>query len=241
MKILTDDAIHLKLLLNIPIHVEGIGNFHAPNLPEIVDLTEEIYNMSLSTIFFDKNRLEETKGLEEYTNFEVLLSIINQDDSFRELFFYGLNLHLDVPVLLHSSGLIYFDEFSEESILTEDKFDYIKNLVKIANNVSDPKEEEYKPGNERARKFLEKIKQQRAEIEKVKKPKMNLHSIISAVGWKAQSFKFINDLTIYQLYEGFRRLEYMDNYKFTMTGIYTGNIDGTKIKLPDINWANIIK
>jgi hypothetical protein len=26
-----------------------------------------------------------------------------------------------------------------------------------------------------------------------------------------------------------------------MTGIYTGNIDGSKIKLADINWANIIE
>jgi hypothetical protein len=139
-------------------------------------------------------------------------------------------------------GIVYFGEFSEDSILTEEKFEYIKRLVRIANNVPEKtEEEEYKAGNERARKFLEKIKKQKEEINKLKKQKINLHSIISAVGWKAQSFDFISKLNIYQLYDGFYRLGYIDNYNYTMTGIYTGNIDGSKIKLPDINWANIIE
>jgi hypothetical protein len=155
------------------------------------------------------------------------------------MFFYGLNLHLDTFPILDSSGLIYFGEPSVESILTEEKFEYIKKLVRIANNLSEP--EEYVAGNEKARKLIEKIKRNREKSKQPVKQNINLHSTISAVGWKAQSFKFISELTIYQLYEGFNRLGYIDNYNFTMTGIYTGNIDGSKIKLPEINWANIIK
>jgi hypothetical protein len=229
--------------MGLPIYIEGIGNFHAPYLTEIVDLTEDLYTMSLSTVFFDKSQLQGQFDMEKYSNFQVLCSIIIEDENYRELFFYALGLHLDTPPIFHTEGIIYFDELSEESVLTEEKFEYIKKLVRIANNLSElnKEEEEYKAGNERAKKFMEQLKKQRAETEKLKKPKINLHSIISAVGWKAQSFDFISELNIYQLYDGYHRLGYIDNYNQTMTGIYTGNIDGSKIKLPDIYWANIIK
>jgi hypothetical protein len=242
MGVLNDNAIHLKFLLGLPVYIEGIGNFYAPSLTEIVDLTEENYNMAVSSLLFDKSQLENNEELNEYSNFQVLLSILQADESFQGFFFYGLNLHLDNPPILHPEGIIYFGELSKESILTEDKFDYIKRLVRIANNIPEKKaEEEYKAGNERAKKFIEKMKKQREEISKVKKQKINLHSMISAVGWKAESFDFISKLNIYQLYDGFYRLEVIDNYNYTMTGIYTGNIDGSKIKLADVNWANIIK
>lgn len=241
MNILTDDDIQLKYLLGLPVSIDGIGNLKAPLLTDIVSLTEGLYNMSLSSVLFDKKTLEQ-EGLEEYTNFQIMLSIINQDASFRELFFYALNFHLDATPLLHPEGFIYFGELSDDSVLTEEKFEYIKRLVKIANHIPEKTEEEqYSAGNERAKKFMERLKKQRAEVEKVKKQKINLHSIISAVGWKSQSFDFISKLNIYQLYEGYNRLRFIDNYNHTMTGIYTGNIDGSKIKLPDIDWANIIK
>jgi hypothetical protein len=243
MQIMNDNDIRLKFLLGLPVHIEGIGNFYSPIISRVVDLTENQYNMSLSTIMFDKKSLTEQDGLEEYSNFQILLSAINQDIVFRDYFFSGLNLHIDATPYLLENGYIYFNELTEESILTEEKFDYIKKLVKIANNISEKQsvEEEYKAGNERARKFMEKLKKQREEINKAKKQKVNLHSIISAVGWKAQSFDFLSKLNIYQLYDGYYRLGYIDNYEYTMTGIYTGNIDGSKIKLADINWANIIE
>jgi hypothetical protein len=241
MQIINDNDIRLKFLLGLPVHIDGIGAFHSPSLSEVVDLTEGLYNMSLSAIMFDKKQLTEQDGLEEYSNFQILLSIIDQDSLFREYFFYGLNLHLSATPHILENGLIYFDELSEDSILTEEKFEYIKKLVKIANNVQEQKsqEEKYDFADERAKKLYEKIKKNR---ENVKIPqKVNLHSIISAVGWKAQSFDFLNNLNIYQLYDGYYRLGYIDAYENTMTGIYTGNIDGSKIKLADINWANIIE
>ncbi len=241
MKILNDNDIHLKFLMGLPVYVDGIGNFHSPYLTEIVDLTEENYNLSISSILFDKKNLEDQSDLDDFSNFQVLLSAIYQDTSFREFFFYGLNLHLDASPTQHPEGLIYFGELSEDSVLTEEKFEYLKRLVRIANNLQvKVEEDEFKAGNEQARKLIEKIKKNRAKSKPSQQP-INLHSIISAVGWKAESFNFISKLNIYQLYDGFYRLGVIDNYNNTMTGIYTGNIDGSKIKLPEINWANIIK
>jgi hypothetical protein len=144
---------------------------------------------------------------------------------------------LDTVPFLSDEGLVYFDELNEDSVLTEDKFEYMKKLTRIANHIPEP--EPYDAANEAARKLIEKIKKNR---QNVKVPqKMNLHSIISAVGWKSQSFDFISKLNIYQLYEGFNRLRFIDDYEYIRTGISTGTFDGSKIKLSDINWANIIK
>lgn len=244
-KTLNMDDIRLKFLLNLSVPIEGIGEFKAPLLSEIVNLTENIYNQSLSSILFTKNSLEYNEEMEKHSDFEILLSAVNFDDSFRELFFYGINLHLNKEPVLHESGLIYFDDLSEENILTEEKFNYFKSMVIVANNLQSPKEEEeYKAGNERAAKFMERLKKNKEMVAKAKakqQPPINLHSLISAVGWKAKSFDFINQLNIYQLYDGYFRLGVLDNYHYTMQGIYSGTVDGSKIKLPEINWANVIK
>jgi hypothetical protein len=239
MNMLNEESIHSKLLLNLPIHIDGIGNFHAPLLTEIIE-DEEYYHMALNIIFFDKKDLEESTD-DNLTNFEILLNAIKQDETVRKLFFYGLNLHLDTLPTVMLDGTIYFDKHNYESILTEGKFEYIKKLIKIANFIYEQKVDEYKPGNERAKKFLEKLKKNKKEINKLKKPKINLRSIISSVILKGNMFNSINQLTIYQLYDCFYRLKTIDQYNFTMLGVYTGNVDVSKIKLPDIDWANIVE
>ena len=241
MNILNDEEIRLKFLMNLPVRIDGIGEFYAPSLLEIVDMTEVLYNSSLSTIFLDKKKLENQEDIEQYTDFEVVLTSAYFDSSFRELFFNCFNLHFHKEPQLHEEEFIYFDYPSEETILTEEKFNYIKNLITIANHIAPPKEEEYNAANERARKMIEKMKKKNAEAAKYKKKTIDLHSIISAVGWKAKGFDFIRELNIYQLYDGYGRLGIIDNYHYTMTGIYAGTVDTKGIKLPELNWANIIQ
>lgn len=238
---LTTDDIRLKFLLNLPTTIEGIGDFRSPSLKDVIDLTEHQYITSLSTLLFSKDKVAtEQEQLDNFTDLQILTSVLINDISFREMFFCGLWLHLGKIPEIHESGLIFFDELSPESILTEEKFNYIKKLARIANNLDQA--EEYDAANDAARKLIEKIKRNRAEAPKVKpKQPINLHSIISAVGWKAQSFDLISKLNIYQIYDGYHRLGYIDNYHYTMTGIYTGTVDANKVKLPDLNWANIMK
>lgn len=242
MKILNDEEIHLKFLLGQSVYVEGIGDFRSPPLSRIVDITENTYNQSLSALLFDRDSLQLDKEFDELDDFQILTSIIYHDSFYRELFFYGLELHFNMTPTIHENGFIYFGELAEESILSEEKYQYVRKLVELANNIAKKAEEdEIIPGNEQARKFMEEIKRKEQEMQKYIKNPMNLHSIISAVGWKAQSFEFINQLNIYQLYDGYKRLGVIDNYHYTMSGIYAGTVDPKGIKMPDINWANILK
>ena len=241
MENLNNDELHLKFLLGQSVYVEGLGYFHSPLLDEIVNLTETKYNESISALLFDKDNVEFNEEINSYTNFQILSSLIFNDDHFRNIYFSGLQLHFGkVPHLNEEYGFVYFDELNEDTVITDEKYEYIKRLVRVANHIADPKKEEVIVGNERARQFMEEQKKRKALLAKLKKPKSNLHSIISAVGWKAQKFDFINNLNIYQLYDGYSRFHVLDNYHYTMSGIYAGTVDGSKIKSEDIDWANIL-
>jgi hypothetical protein len=238
-----DSDIHLKFELDLPVPVEGIGNFKAVNVLEIGKLGEELYNNLLSTLMFSKKNLKIEQDLSEFTDVQLLYTFVHNDVHFAQMLFQAIELHFDSKPLLHEEGFIYFGELREENVLDDDKFQFIKKLIAISNNLKEPKkEEEYQAGNERAKKFMEKLKKKKEQLEKVKKKDaITLHSMISAVGWKSNSFFDVHKLNIYQLYDGFNRLGMIDNYHYTLTGIYSGSIDGSKIKLPEINWANNIK
>ncbi|KON87341.1 hypothetical protein AF332_11230 [Sporosarcina globispora] len=242
---MNEDEIKLKLLANTPVYVEGIGNFQLPTIKRVIGMSENLYHMHLSRILFSKSQLESTsEDISDYSDMDVLASLMLHDPSFRETMFDALRTFFDSEPMLFENGLIYFDELSENAILTQEKWDLIKKMIRIGNFIpEESKEEEYQAGNERARKFMEEQKKRKAMLEKLKKKeqKINLHSILSAVSWRTDGIKKILRLTIYQLYDGYYRLGLVDSYQQTMTGIYTGNIDGSKIKLPDINWANVIK
>ncbi len=176
------------------------------------------------------------------SDFQLTMSYIYHDNFFKEMFFNGLNMIFSDDPIQHESGLVYFGELGNERVITDTSLNDIQEIVKIANWIKEPEEEEeIIPGNERARKFMEKLKLRKAKAPKPK-PKQNLHSIVSSVSWKStRGLDEIMNLTIYQLYNGLRTLDNIDNYHYTLTGIYTGNIDSKGIKLPDIHWANIIK
>jgi hypothetical protein len=237
---LNENDIHLKLFAGLPIEVDGIGDLRIPTLKEVVQLGEnEYYNYVFHLLFTKKSLSVTNDELDNYSDFEALTLLLLYNTSFKEVFFNGLKYFFNKePKLEQQYGLVYFDELTEDSVLTDEKLLYIQNCLKIAHFIKE-EEEEYEAGNEQARQFIEKLKKKKAKI-KVK-PKQNLHSIMSAVAWKTVGIDKILNLTIYQLYDGYRRLENIDNYQFTLMGIYTGNIDAKKIKLPDINWANIIK
>lgn len=241
MEILNDNELHLKFLLRQSVYVEGLGYFHSPTLEEIVNMTESKYNESISALLFDKSNLEiNNEEIDNYTDFQVISSLVYNDDHFRSIYFAGLQLHFsEKPTLNKEYGFTYFGDLSEDTIITEEKYEYIKRLVRIANHIAEQKKDEMIAGNERARKFIEEQKKRKALLAKLKKPKFNLHSIISAVGWKAQKFDFINNLNIYQLYDAYSRLHVLDNYHYIMSGIYAGTVDDSKIKSEDIDWANI--
>lgn len=239
---MNDNDLHLKLLANVPIDIDGIGQFQLPTIREIISMGESKYQQYLSMILFSKDYVN-ADNLDDYSDYEVLATSIFYDPVFHELVSNSFRLFLGKEIRVEQID-DKFTLFFDDSVLTEENWEFIKTATRIGNFIEEKKkEEEYIAGNERARQFMEEQKKRKELLAKVKKNKeqVNLHSILSAVAWRTTGVTDLLNLTIYQLYNGYFRLGLIDNYNHITTGIYTGNVDGSKIKLPDINWANIIK
>jgi hypothetical protein len=233
-----DNDIHLKLLANVPIDV-GVGMFQLPSVKEIIDMGESTYYGYFNMVNFKKDILQSDEDFEELSDFEVMGMVLFHSPLHREMAIkaYKLFLNKDMKVTrLDDSYVIFFDDLG--NVLSEEIWEYVKKVSRIGNFVQDSKEE-YKAANEKARKLIEKI-MNRKKQEVPKEEKINLRSILSAVAWRTNGIDSLLDKTIYQLYDGFYRLRFVDSYNQIYTGIYTGNVDQSKIKLPDYDWANVI-
>lgn len=234
-----NESVEARFLLDIPVHIDGLGDLYSPSIVEIVDMTEDKYNSALNIFLLDGNK-DEFKEL-GLTDLELITYFCMQDESILDLFFCALKIHFRNEEILYNDGWFYFNEFTDSARLTEEKFIFIKDIVRIANNLKIEKAEEYKAGDERARRLIELQKRSRQKVEEAKKQKINLRSLISAVGWKSKEFNFINSLNIYQLYDGYYRLQFIDNNNHVTSAIYAGTINAKDVKMSDINWANILK
>ncbi len=237
------DDVQLCLLAGMSIEIKDTGHFHVPKLKDIIELGYSKYNEYVSYLLFDKNNAGVEN--EELSNFQVFCIYCYHYEDFRKIVFDAIKFFFKEETHLVSDEndvFFCFDE-NQNRRIDELNFEYIQGLIKKVNFIKLEKEEEdYNPGNERARDFIEKLKQWKREKPKAKET-MNLHSIISGLAWKKNDINLFNifELTIYQLYNGFFYTENIDNYHHTLSGLYAGTVDGKNIKLPEIHWAKIIK
>ena len=244
-----DSDLNLRLLVGMPININNLGTVYPLKLKEIIALGEHVYNELLSVLLIDKKNIEGLKE-EEFSNLEILMVYSYQNIEFREKALSSLKLFLNNEFFMSNEGFFYCRKLISDNyglfvyknlILNKEPFDDFQYILKLANHIENKKEEDIIPGNERARKFMEKLKLSKQNI---KKPEtMNLHSIISGIAWKSNNINIINifDLTIYQLYDAYHRLENIDNYHYTLSGLYAGTVDGKNINLSKITWTKIIK
>lgn len=237
-----EEDIHLALLANEPVFVEDVGYIRSPKLRDVIKLGYSDYMDSLSSLLFDKSRIS---GLGEVSEsaFVLVCYFFMQNDHFRSSFANGIKLLLHKEIeLVEVEGVPYFD-LGDGLTLHEGNFHRFQEIVKMANKAELANEkEDYIPGNSKAKEMIEKLMKGKAN-KPAKKPVINLHSIISGLSWKSTSGIHIGnifELSIYQFYDGYYRLENIDHYNSVVTGIYTGNIDAKKINMQEINWTKII-
>jgi hypothetical protein len=239
--------LELKLLAGLPIEIQDVGSLYIPTLKEIISLGESRYNHLVSALLFDKKDQQNLKDLNG-TNFEFLLFYCHYypNEELSRDFIESLELHFkDKVSISEEDGFFYLGDYQERRLIDEDNFEFIRDVVRKANHIRSPEEEEeegYNPANETAAQFIKELEEKKKKRPKPKET-INLHSIISGLAWKPNgiNLKEIFDLTIYQIYNGFAATENIDNYHYTMSGIYAGTVDGKKIKPETIHWARVLK
>ena len=231
--------LELKLLKGSTIIVDGI-KIKPLTLTNIVDdLGFDKYVELLGILGFDKSKFKDEILEDEYdklTNYDFFLAHEQLMDALLDF----LRTFLNYENIFYNSEYqsIIFD--GEDSVfVNRDNADKIINVFRKMYNIQIEKEPEYNPVNDRARAIIEKIKKKNEIYANLyKEEDIDLNSIISGVAWKSTNTNIFNvfDLTIYQLYDAYYRLEIVQNYYNTMTGLYTGNIDGKTVNPKKISW-----
>lgn len=232
------DDIQYNLLGNLPIYIDDLGYIKIPCVKEIFSIGMSVYNTYLSTLLIDKSLFEDEQLSDQITNFDLFMSNCFHDEMYKIVAFKALYLFFGQEPSLHLEDdtlkvLVGNGEINGSN------FALIQDVITLGNNVKMSKEPEFKAANKHAQKLIDMIKKNRVK-EPPKKEKMNLHSIISGLVWKenGQSLDSILNMNIYQIYNGFNTTNSIENYHHTVSALYAGTIDGKKIKMSDIHWAN---
>ncbi|MFS0857338.1 hypothetical protein [Paenibacillus taichungensis] len=235
---MNNDDIQFNLLGNLPIHIDGLGYINIPCIRDIFSMGMSKYNAYLSTLLIDKSMFKDGELSEEVTNFDLLLGNCFHDESYRIMVFKALELFFNNEPRLYAEEDM-FKILIGDGEINDTNFPMIQNAITLGNNVKISKEPEYKAANKHAQKLIDMIKKNKSKAPP-KKEKMDLHSIISGLIWKenGQSLDSILNMNIYQIYNGFNTTNSIENYHHTVSALYAGTIDGKKIKMSDIHWAN---
>jgi hypothetical protein len=231
----------LKLLRGSSFFMDGI-EIKPFTIAEITDqIGYEKYQQLLNIFILEvKDILKEVP--EELNNINVFDLIVQ--GRIRELFeglLESICLFLRINNLdeldINENGLVI-----NTKLINSNNWDKLCKIIKMQNCISKQEEEKYNPANEKAREIIEKIKRYKNEMPK-KKELITFPSMISGLAWKSNNVNIFDvyNLTIYQLYDGLKRLNLIDDYQFTLSGIYAGTVDSKKINLNNINWMKTIE
>lgn len=135
----------------------------------------------------------------------------------------------------------------ELEIVHRDNFDDIVKVVKLQNYIMKAKEDvKSNPADDKARQLIEQMEANRKKVQAKKNITKNnsqennidISDIISAVSTKSNSINKLNvwELTIYQLYDEYSRLELIDSYDFSIKAMMAG---AEKVELK--HWSSKIE
>ena len=208
---------------DIPFAAAGV-TIHPPTIKEIGYIGEETFFTGCELINFSKDILDDKDKtrLEHLTNFEVLMSIMNDNNiALRKqkncfllvltLLFPNYQIHLNVDSI--ELTLIDKNDFLvERAYLTKENYEEFKKVIKEIFCLSKGSSDDYNPAGDLSRKIAEKLKERQRKLAKQKGEKQDKIAIFSryisilAVG-QQKDMNSLMQYTVYQLFDEYQRFE----------------------------------
>lgn len=145
------------------------------------------------------------------------------------LIFSDLDVSGYVPNIEDGNKYLYNDRLGDDYKI--DEFVYMQ-IVSTIRKINDLERVRYKPANDEAKRYL--LEKERRKLKRnARKPyEPYLEKLVIALVNKSD-FKYdydsVMDLSIYKFNSSFKQISTSINYDNTMIGVYTGNIDTSKI------------
>lgn len=231
--------VNLKLLSNEPLEAVGFGKIYPKTLREIAKLGYSKYLKYLNIFNISISDFVEV-DMDDISVFDIFILFGDQDlsDVLVDSLIFFLNA-TDV-VLDRSFQKVKLNVVEDGEIISKEinsqNFDSISQVIKLQNYITKIEDllegvkKDQPPMTEGARKAKEKIMQRRQIVEKVKQKnnedsdEVDLFSIVSTLSSKSNSIDELSifNLSIFQIYTKFRRIEKIDRFDIGVKSLLAG-------------------
>lgn len=214
---------------------EAQVSIHQPSIKEIGLIGEESFYSGCGTLNFSKNSLslEDRIALKDYTDFEILMSMINNKS------FNTQQNRIDMMMIL----TLIFPEYQihfkqneidlikegESHLINSGNFEEFKKILTAMFCLKGKgNETEYNPSGDKAREIIEKLNKRKQKLAEQngdqKVSVLNRFASILAVGQK-QDLNEILDYTVYQLFDQFDRFTLKEQFDIHLKAQLAGARD----------------
>lgn len=195
----------LTLLRGRPIYVEGIGYIYPLTIAEIEEIGEDNFYILLSLLTFEQQKTGQRDWFTNPRHEDILLMSWALSSVLKEEVFFKEGTYRTAK-----GGELSCENY--------------ESLVEvIQKQYALKKSEPPSYANEKAKEIAMKMQKEKAKI-KPSKQGLSLQDIISGVAAKHPSLNLFQiwNLTLYQLYDQFKRLQLIENYTFNLSAALQG-------------------
>jgi hypothetical protein len=226
---------------------------HQPSLKEISFIGEEKFYIGCELLNFSKDILfEEDKNLlEDKTNFEIIMSIMNENSgknnqvqaSKESIEMIFLLLFPDYEYTIQLESIDFKQNNQNIGSITKHNFEDFKEIINVMFCLKSDSEEskDYNPANEMAKKIADKLKKgrQKAAAANSENAKINILSkyvSILAVG-EHKDMNVLLNYTIYQIRDEYERFLLKQNFDYSFQARLAGakGLEDGKYWMDDIH------
>lgn len=218
---------------------------HPPLLKEIAFIGEENFYLGCELLTFSKDSLKEQDkiGLENKSDFDILMSVVEQNQISKTCLLSILTLIFPTYKIDMGGGVIVLMDENGVQYIRAEHFDALKQIITemFCLNRKNTDGDDYNPGNEAARKMAErfrKARQKKAEMRGEDTSKINILSryiSILSVGLGMDINELMN-YTVYQLFDVFERFELKVSFDYYVQAKMAGAKDLEEVD----NWMKDI-
>jgi len=223
----------------------GRCSIHQPRLNEIAYIGEEAFHIGSRFLLFDKDNLQmqDKSGLDNQSNFNIFMSVMNSAEGARHKTDAMLVLTLMFPkakVKIDKDKILLQQENIESSV-NEYNFDEFQDIVRqmFCLNSMGGENGQYNPADALANKIAEKFKKRQQRLAGMKEiQKVNIFSryaSILAVGLQ-KDMNEIMQYTVYQIMDEFERFKLKQDFDVYVQAKMAGAKDMEEVK----NWMEDI-
>lgn len=230
----------LKLLSGLPQEIKDAGTLYPITIGDIAKIGYTRYSQMMYVATLDAKAVlaqEYSEQFNDVSAFDIIYGIGGEE--IRIVFEDLMKLVFHVDNVYYSShfGALFLcglgeinPKLEKNRFVNRDNYGEIKEYIEYTNCLRGNREDNSSnPINEKAKMIGEKMKKNREKIAKIKsntrqEQQSDFADIISSVTAKSNSINKINiwSITVFQLYDEYKRINMIDNYEIGIQSILAG-------------------